>query len=588
VRPVKSMLRGALKGAVAAIAMFGAAGCGRSEPPAAPAPPQAAAACPRNDSGLTVPDGFCATVFADGIGHARHLAVASNGVVYVNTWSGRYYGEDPLPPGGFLVALQDTKGAGKADVVRRFGDTADAGGTGGTGLAIFDGKLYAEAGDRIVRYTLDDGSPVPQGAPEVVISGLTTSGEHPMHPFAIAADGKLYVDVASATNTCQKKNRELESAGREPCKELESRGGVWQYDANRTGQAFSPAERFATGIRNAGSIAVDAAGRVFATQHGRDQLAENWPKLYTPEQGATQPAEELLQLEKGANFGWPHCYFDSGQGKRVLAPEYGGDGGKSVGLCAKRRAPVAAYPAHWAPTGLAFYEGAQFPARYRGGAFIAFHGSWNRAPFQQDGYKVVFQPFADARAEPGCEIFADGFAGSVRSPEGAAHRPTGLAVAPDGALYISDDVKGRIYRVTYAGAVGASGEQPRVACPNPAAPPVVEPPISEDLSGLAPPQGYDKDTVLLGSRLYHAESGTAACAGCHGAQATGTALGPDLVDAEWLWSDGSVKGIAKTIRDGVPEPRKHRNPMPAMGGAPMTVEQVTAIAAYLRALSDAR
>ncbi len=581
------------KSLAAVLVALAAAGCGRSEPPTPPAVPApaatATAACPRNDSGLTVPDGFCATVFADGVGHARHLAVAPNGVVYVNTWSGDYYGKDPLPPGGFLVALKDSQGTGKADVVRRFGETAEAGGTGGTGIAIFDGKLYAEAGDRIVRFALADGDPVPQGEPEVVVSGLTTKGEHPMHPFAIASDGKLYVDVASATNTCQKKNRELESRGRGPCRELETRGGVWQYDANETGQVFSPAERFVTGIRNAGGLAVDAADRVFATQHGRDQLAENWPKLYTPEQGATLPAEEVLLLEKDANYGWPHCYFDPGQGKLVLAPEYGGDGGKAVGLCAERRAPVAAFPAHWAPTAIAFYEGAQFPARYRGGAFIAFHGSWNRAPFQQDGYKVVFQPFKDAKAAAGCEIFADGFAGSVRSPEGATHRPTGIAVSPDGALYISDDVKGRIYRVIYAGGNAAAGARTAVACPDPSAPPAAEAPVGDDVSALPAPKGSDKETVLLGSRLYHAEGGaTTTCMGCHGAQATGTPLGPDLVDAEWLWSDGSVAGIAKTIRDGVPEPKKHRSPMPAMGGAPLTVEQATAIATYIRAMNEAR
>jgi hypothetical protein len=93
-----------------------------------------ASSCPNDDTGLTLPPGFCATVFADGIGHARHLAVSSNGVVYVNTWSGRYYGDSPAHRGGFLVALQDTTGAGKADVIQRFGETVQTGGAGGTGI----------------------------------------------------------------------------------------------------------------------------------------------------------------------------------------------------------------------------------------------------------------------------------------------------------------------------------------------------------------------------------------------------------------------------------------------------------------------
>jgi glucose/arabinose dehydrogenase/mono/diheme cytochrome c family protein len=575
--------------AAAVIALF-ITGCERSSPPHVPAAQvPAVAACPANDSGLTVPAGFCATVFADGIGHARHMAVAANGVVYVNPWGGAYYGKDPQPAGGFLVALKDSQRLGKADTIRRFGETVESGGRGGTGIAIFNGQLYVEIDDRIVRYTLSDNDLVPQGSPEVIVAGLTMEGDHPMHPFAIDAAGMMYVDVASATNSCQVKNREKESPGREPCKELEIRGGIWRYDANRTGQKFSPADRYVSGIRNAGGIAVDSANQVYATQHGRDQLAENWPKLYTPEQGATLPAEELLHIEQGALYGWPHCYYDPAQGKLVLAPEYGGDGGKHVGLCAERRAPVAAFPAHWAPTAMVFYQGTQFPERYRAGAFIAFHGSWNRAPFQQGGYNVVFQPFEGGKAAPGCEIFADGFAGAVRSPDGAMHRPTGLASGPDGALYISDDVKGRIYRVTYRGGADARSAAAGTPCPSASAPPAREAEVTEDVAALPVPAGFERETIVLGSNLYHAEGGaTTTCVGCHGANGTGTALGPDLTDQQWLWSDGSVAGIAKSISDGVSQPRNYRNPMPAMGGAQLTNEQVSAIAAYVWSLNKGK
>jgi glucose/arabinose dehydrogenase len=132
----------------------------------------------------------------------------------------------------------------------------------------------------------------------------------------------------------------------------------------------------------------------------------------------------------------------------VLAPEYGGDG-KTVGQCAKKKEPLLTFPAHWAPMAALFYTGARFPARYRGGMFITFHGSWNRAPLPQAGYNVVFVPMKDGAPSDSYEVFADGFAGATKSPGGAAHRPVGIAQGPDGALYISDDKGGRIWRVTY-------------------------------------------------------------------------------------------------------------------------------------------
>src|SRR5882672_12697673 len=256
--------------------------------------------CADDNTGITLPPGFCATVFADNIGHARHLVVALNGVVYVNTWSGRYYHYDTPPAGGFLVALQDTTGDGRADVIMRFGATREEGSAGGTGIALYNGGLFAEVNDRIVRYALPAGASAPTGAPEVIVSGLPLTGDHPMHPFAIDAQGNLYVDLGSATNSCQAQNRTLNSPGNNPCTELETRAGTWLYDANRTGQQFSPAERFATGIRNGEGFAFDSTGGVYVTQHGRDQLSENFPNIYRREQGPNLPAEELLRLERGA------------------------------------------------------------------------------------------------------------------------------------------------------------------------------------------------------------------------------------------------------------------------------------------------
>src|SRR6266404_7626349 len=123
--------------------------------------------CAKDDSGLKLPAGFCGTVFADGIGHARHMVVAPSGVVYVNTWSGRYYGNDTPPAGGFLVALQDKGGAGKAEVIQRFGETIESGSAGGTGIELYRGALFAEVDDRIMRYALPAGEIVPTAAPDV-------------------------------------------------------------------------------------------------------------------------------------------------------------------------------------------------------------------------------------------------------------------------------------------------------------------------------------------------------------------------------------------------------------------------------------
>jgi glucose/arabinose dehydrogenase len=287
---------------------------------------------------------------------------------------------------------------------------------------------------------------------ELIVGNLPANGDHPMHPFAIDASGLIFMDVGSASNSCQIQNRTLESPGHNPCTELRTRAGIWRYDGNKTNQKFSPAERYATGIRNAVGIAFDPSGQLYSTQHGRDQLYENWPKLYTAEQGQNLPAEELLKIVQGGDYGWPYCYYDPFQRKLVLAPEYGGDG-KKVGMCASKLGPEAFFPAHWAPDGLVFYTGSQFPQHYKGGAFIAFHGSWNRAPGPQQGYNVVFVPFAGGKpVDPAkYEIFADGFAGPVREPDKAAHRPTGITQGPDGAIYITDDKAGRVWKVVYRG-----------------------------------------------------------------------------------------------------------------------------------------
>ncbi|HEX3845336.1 MAG TPA: c-type cytochrome [Steroidobacteraceae bacterium] len=582
--------------AAAACLVLAGVGTARAQNGAAAHAAKGNAAC-ANDAGLKLPAGFCASIFADELGHVRHMVAAPSGVLYVNTWSGRYYAKSPPPAGGLLIALRDTTGRGRANVIRRFGATPATGGHGGTGIALYGGYLYAELNDRIVRYRMSSGSIVPTGPAQTVVYGLPLTGDHPMHPFVINADGWLYMDSGSPSNACQRENRMLESPGIRPCPQLATRAGIWRYNAKQLHQQFSAAARYATGIRNGEGLAFDAAGELYSTQHGRDQLSQNWPKLYTAAQGAYLPAEELMHVVRGGDYGWPYCYYDEVRGKLMLAPEYGGNGQK-VGLCAQKRAPAAAFPGHWAPNDLSFYLGKQFPSRYRDGAFLAFHGSWNRAPFPQQGYDVVFQPLAQGKSAGKCEIFAAGFAGGDRAAGGAAHRPSGLAVGPDGSLYVSDDVRGRIYKIVYQGGSDSEETSSITDCPgmtdvgnaggsaNPMPPEGLHPHAGMT-AALPVPTGATREMLDLGDRIFHGEVASGTCAGCHGAEGKGTPLGPDLSSGKWMWSDGSLSGIVETIRHGVPKPKEYRSPMPAMGGAQLDSQQVEAVAAYVWALGHA-
>ncbi len=551
---------------------------------AAPAAP--ATQCADSDTGITLSSGFCASIFADNIGHARHLVVSPSGVVYVNTWSGVYYGNDKPPAGGFLVALQDTAKLGHADVIKRFGDGVSEGSAGGTGIALYKNFLYAEVNDRIVRYELTPGEITPSGKPNVIISGMPITGDHPMHPFIIDSNGNLFVDLGSATNACEEKNRTPLSKGRQPCIEKQTRGGIWRYNANALNQRFSAAERYASGIRNGEGIAIDSDGWLFVTQHGRDQLYQDWMGVYKPEEGPLLPAEELVVLKQGADYGWPECYFDGLQKKLVLAPEYGGDGGRKVGPCADRTPPVAFFPAHWAPNDLLIVSSPTFPAVYRQGAFIAFHGSWNRAPAPQGGYNVVFQPLAHGASSGPYIVFADGFAGAIKEPGRAKFRPTGLASGPDGALYIDDDSHGRIWRITYQGERDAqlTAAPPVKAQPGPIVatmPPEGIHPDAGSQESLPVPPGGTADQVALGKRIFHGEVSNGTCAGCHGSDARGSPIGADLTSGTWLWSDGSLAGLTKSIFEGVLTPKRHFGAMPPMGGSPLSEADLKAVTAYV-------
>jgi len=395
--------------------------------------------CAPDNAGLTLPEGFCALIVADGIGAARHLTVAANGDVFVATARSR----DPEggETEGGVVVLRDRNGDGVADDVRRFG------GGSGEDVSFQNGYLYFSTDAAVVRYRWRNGALEPVGAADTVVSGLPATGSHRPKSMAFGGGGELYVNIGSPGNVCQIARDD--PRGQDPCPELETRAGIWMFDANRLGQRQSDGVRFATGLRNTVALTVRPQdGRLYGAVNGRDRL-NGWP-IYDDQQSAEKPSEEFVQIDRGDDFGWPYCFFDGELGHKVLAPEYGGDG-TTVGRCAGAKAPLIGFPAHWAPLGILFYSGTQFPARYRGGAFIAFHGSWNRAPMPQAGYLVAFAPFDGNAATGEYEVFADGFAGADKSPGGAAHRPVGVAQGPDGSLYVADDRNGRVYRIVYPG-----------------------------------------------------------------------------------------------------------------------------------------
>ena len=396
------------------------------------------------DSGIQLPDGFKATVYADIDGYGRHLAVRDDGVLYfaltVRLGRGSNMG---------IVAMRDTDNDGVADDIERFATDIP-----GTALEFHDGALYYGSKTEVYRFSFNGDEMVPTTPPEVVVSGFPEQRLHEAKTFAIDDENNIYVNVGAPSNACMEEFRTRGSPGQSPCPQTEWQGGVWRFDADGTNQEQEThGSLFATGIRNAMAIKwSDEHKQVYFLTHGRDALFTLFPEYFSAKDSAEMPSEEMHVLREGAHYGWPFSYFDHQQGKRILAPEYGGDGNQGVAM-GLYEDPIAAFPGHWAPNDMMFYTGSQFPSRYQYGAFIVFHGSWNRAPLPQRGYKVVFIPFNENMPGSDWEVFADGFKGTdlLESPGDAVHRPTGIAQGPDGELYISSTVSGRVWRIDYTG-----------------------------------------------------------------------------------------------------------------------------------------
>jgi glucose/arabinose dehydrogenase len=392
-----------------------------------------------DNAGLKLPAGFSALKVAENVGRARHLVVNNQGDVYVKL-SGKVGDKG-------IKVLRDLNNDGRTEEVTGFGNY------GGTGIAIHNGYLYASSDEEVFRYKLNDkGAVETPYQPEKIITGLINRRQHESKSITLDKNGNIYVNIGAYSNSCQIKDRQPGSLGMNPCPILDSAGGIWQFKSDVLNQTYGNGTRFATGLRNV--VGLDwnnQTNSLFVTQHGRDQLNSLFPQLYDTTTNANLPAETMYEMKQGDNAGWPYVYFDPFQNKKMLAPEYGGDG-KTEGR-GEYKNPAMAFPAHMAPNALLFYTGNMFPARYKNGAFIAFHGSWNRSPLPQEGYYVAFVPFENGKPTGKWEIFANGFAGVdvITSTRAAQHRPCGLAQGPDGSLYVSDDNKGTIYRILYNG-----------------------------------------------------------------------------------------------------------------------------------------
>ena len=402
------------------------------------------------NGGLFLPGNFEAVVVVDSLGPVRHIAVNDNGDIYVKlSHSKRGEGN---------VALRDVNNDGKADSIVHFGDYDNEGSLSNC-MRIHNGYLYFGSELVIYRMKLQPGKLVPDSKMETVLTEEDSRGSH-WHitkPVSFDDRGHMYVPFGAPSNACQDLIRTPGGTpgfgGMDPCPELEKYAGIWQFDANKVGLTQKDGRKFATGVRSVVAMDWNTTDKnLYVVMHGRDDLHFLWPNKFSAWQSAVLPAEEFLKVNDGDNFGWPYSYYDQMQKKNVLAPEYGGDGHLPARDSAVRL-PIMGFPAHWAPNDLLFYTGDQFPEHYKNGAFIAFHGSTNRSPYPQAGYFVCFVPFANGQPTGEWEVFADGFAGvdPIVNVSDAVYRPMGLAMGPDGSLYISESRKGKIWRVMYKG-----------------------------------------------------------------------------------------------------------------------------------------
>ncbi len=492
-----------------------------------------------DNGGLFLPGGFNAVVVADSLGRARHLAVNKNGDIYVKL---------RIPVNGKgSVALRDTDNDGKANKIEYFGDYPDVGNYG-TAMRIHNGYLYFTTAAEVYRTKLSPGKLIPEGKSELLLTDDYLNDvhgySHIAKPLAFDNKGNMYVPFGSPGDVCQVKDKQPGSPGHDPCPELKEHAGIWKFSDSKPNQTIKDGVRYATGIRSV--VAMDwnkSDNSLYVLQHGRDGLNRGWPDIYSQWESALLPSEEFFKVPEGMDGGWPYYYYDYMKGKKLLNPEYGGDGIKE-GNAKKVAQPLVGFPGHFAPNDLFFYTGNQFPDRYKNGAFIAFHGSTIRAPYPQGGYIVGFVPFTNGVPSGDWEVFADGFpvVDTIVNTSNSVYRPMGIAMGPDGSLYLSESVKGKVWKIMYKGdkkkfstqdlvqMQKRKETQPHIKTPDP---------IKDNLN---------RGKLLAGAKLY-----ATYCATCHQGDGRGDGTRfPPVESSEWV--KGDKKRLINIVLNGLTGP----------------------------------
>ncbi len=396
-------------------------------------------------SRIVVPDGLSIALYASGIPNARMLRFTETGDLLVSS-----------PRSGRVMLLErDADGDGHPDAVRPLLENLDR----PHGLDFHDGWLYVAEGTSVGRVRYDAAQRRTGGTLDRVVTGLADGGNHWTRTVRFGPDGAMYVTVGSSCNACIEEDRR--------------RAVMLRFQPDGSG-----GETFATGLRN--SVGFDwqpGTGDLYATDNGRDLLGDDIPPC------------ELNRIVKGGFYGWPFAY-----GNRVPDPEFGAGHAAEI---AASIPPAHAFRAHNAPLGITFIRGATAPASLRGAALVALHGSWNRRA--KDGYKVVSLHWG-----PDGSIEERDFATGFLQDDSVIGRPVDVAEGPDGAIYVSDDFAGAVYRIAPATTGAASVPGPAATRAAPAsADPLAALPADERASATA-----------RGHALYEAN----ACFRCHEAE----------------------------------------------------------------------